>query len=303
MNLGPHYYDIAEALDNMKFTREREDANSNGRVQYVIKNLNRLRKAVLLVRDIPYLGPQMHTVVEHPLFKSPQDEYTLSTTEYLEFKTLIEKLKNKLQVLKEIVETDGLSDLHDMLSIRIPALNTFDELSKVADELKKSIELPLIDSRVESNVKIVGADRGSIIFYVSLGAAAAVKLIGVICWSAAVIRRERAEARILEEHAKTLQLKNESLRDLIEAQREQLRNITQGEAERIVRTHYDQNDPEAVERLKLSINSISELIDRGVTILPNGNDRETLKSFPDYSQLSLIESTIKQLKKSAETPS
>lgn len=243
MNLGPHYYDIAEALDNMKFTREREDANSNGRVQYVIKNLNRLRKAVLLVRDIPYLGPQMHTVVEHPLFKSPQDEYTLSTTEYLEFKTLIEKLKNK------------------------------------------------------------GADRGSIIFYVSLGAAAAVKLIGVICWSAAVIRRKRAEARILEEHAKTLQLKNESLRDLIEAQREQLRNITQGEAERIVRTHYDQNDPEAVERLKLSINSISELIDRGVTILPNGNDRETLKSFPDYSQLSLIESTIKQLKKSAETPS
>ena len=81
MNLGPHYYDIAEALDNMKFTREREDANSNGRVQYVIKNLNRLRKAVLLVRDIPYLGPQMHTVVEPPRVQIPHADYTLGTPE------------------------------------------------------------------------------------------------------------------------------------------------------------------------------------------------------------------------------
>ncbi|MBS4063364.1 MAG: hypothetical protein KGZ74_02340 [Chitinophagaceae bacterium] len=74
-----------------------------------------------------------------------------------------------------------------------------------------------------------------------------------------------------------------------------MKNILESEAESIALKHYNHKDPETVERLKLSIASIAELIDKGAKILPMNQSEDVQKAFPDYSQLNLIESTIKQI--------
>jgi hypothetical protein len=50
----------------------------------------------------------------------------------------------------------------------------------------------------------------------------------------------------------------------------------------------------------LSLTTIQDLIEKGAKILPADKSNDTTaKMFPDYDHLSMIESTIKQLKNSA----
>ena len=72
-------------------------------------------------------------------------------------------------------------------------------------------------------------------------------------------------------------------------------NVLEHEASAIQKKHYNSEDSETLNRLKLSITSIAELIEKGARILPEGNSEEVNKLFPDYSQLSIIESSIRQI--------
>ncbi|MBS4063365.1 MAG: hypothetical protein KGZ74_02345 [Chitinophagaceae bacterium] len=117
------------------------------------------------------------------------------------------------------IETESVSTLvsisillpffsrEDLLLINIPELKSFDELSKFSVDLKKGIELPVIEKEIQGQVEIVSAGNGSIVLYVTLGTILAVKLIAGVCWAAAVIRKKNVEANIFEQHAKTLKLK------------------------------------------------------------------------------------------------
>lgn len=297
MEIAVRYNDIINALDNISLQgRTRKDISNN--FTYNIQNVNELRQHLLTIQDIPYLEPQLQTILYSVLFRTTLDEISISRQEYLTLNSEIGALRIKLQVLKDIAEHDTTIMAEDILSVRVPSLNSFDALGKFATDLKRSIEIPIIDSGIDSNIEIIGAGKGSVILYISVGGLLAINLIGGICWSAAVIRRKMAEAKIFEEHARTLKLKNDSLQNLVEAQNTQIKNILQAEAEAIAAKHYTASDPETIERLKLSINTVSDLIDKGVKIMPQTGNEDIRKSFPDYSQLNLIESTIKQLRNS-----
>lgn len=297
MEIAVRYNDIINALDNISLQgRTRKDISNN--FTYNIQNVNELRQHLLTIQDIPYLEPQLQTILYSVLFRTTLDEISISRQEYLTLNSEIGALRIKLQVLKDIAEHDTTIMAEDILSVRVPSLNSFDALGKFATDLKRSIEIPIIDSGIDSNIEIIGAGKGSVILYISVGGLLTINLIGGICWSAAVIRRKMAEAKIFEEHARTLKLKNDSLQNLVEAQNTQIKNILQAEAEAIAAKHYTASDPETIERLKLSINTVSDLIDKGVKIMPQTGNEDIRKSFPDYSQLNLIESTIKQLRNS-----
>lgn len=156
--------------------------------------------------------------------------------------------------------------------------------------------MPINDSNTGGHVNILTAESGSIWLIVSLGAFTAVNLIAGICWAAAVIRKKNAEAKMFEAHAKTLELKNDALESLVDAQKQQLANMLTAESEAILSKFYDHKDPETLNRLKLSVSTVADLIDRGAKILPQSENDKIKSAFPDYNNLSLISSSIKQLK-------
>ena len=59
----------------------------------------------------------------------------------------------------------------------------------------------------------------------------------------------------------------------------QIKNIIEAEAEEIAKAHYKLNDPEVINRLKLSLNTVNDLIDRGTQILPSSTIKKLLKHF------------------------
>lgn len=263
---------------------------------YEVDNLTTLRKAIISVAEFPFVSAEVEAITNTWLFESSGNKKKLTSTDYTALNGLLNRLRIKLEVIQEIAESSKIFGKDNSILIRIPEIQSFDSLSKYANDFKKSIELPILDKRIGGEANLLSADEGSIIFYVSVGTLSAIKLVGAICWAAGVIRRKRAEAKIFEEHAKTLELKNDALTSLIDAQKVQLKHVLASEAEAIATGYYDHSEPETIERLKLSISTISDLINSGVQIIPTSKNEGIMKSFPDYNKMDLIESTIKQIK-------
>jgi hypothetical protein len=260
---------------------------------YFAKNLKSLKDAILQLEDIDLIKEDIDILKNSSLFSNNKDEDYFNSLQNSLIDLSTKRLNIGLHFLLKYREQNPSPELG--LFVRLPEIQNFDDLAKASNDFKKALEMPINDQQDGGYVKIETAEPGSIWLILSVGAMSAVNLIGAICWAAAVIRKKKAEAKIFEEHTRTLELKNDSLQIFVEAQKQQLKNILQGEAEAIAKNHYSSNDPEVISRLKLSISTVSDLIDRGSQILPSSDNVETLKSFPDYTKLHLIESTIKKL--------
>ena len=293
MNFIEYHETIEKALTALKLSTNW--INNDQDFNYQAKDLKTLRRSINIVEDIPYLSGNIETLKNSWLFQSTGDEQKITSSQNSEVNNAILTLRIKLETFKEIAETSKLFSGADTILIRIPEINSFDNLQKYASDLKKSIEIPILDESIGGNVTILSADEGSIIFYISVGTIGAVKLVAGICWAAAVIKKKKAEAKFFEQHAKTLGLKNDALSVFVDAQKVQMKNILDSEATAIANNEYNHTEPETIERLKLSISTVAELIDKGVQILPTSKDEDIQKSFPDYKNLNLIESTIKQI--------
>lgn len=293
MNFIEYYETIETGLPGLKLSTTYISGNQD--FTYQASGLNTLRRSINVIEDLPYISHEIAVLKNSWLFQFTGDGQKITSTQSSEVENAIKSLRIKLETFKEIAETSKLFNGSDTILIRIPEINSFDNLQKYANDFKKAIEIPILDESIGGNATILSADEGSIIFYVSLGAVAAVKLVAGICWAAAVIKKKKAEANIFEHHAKTLELKNDALSIFVEAQKIQMKNILDAEATAIANKEYNHAEPETIERLKLSITTVAELIDKGVQILPVSKDEDIQKSFPDYKKLDLIESTIKQI--------
>ncbi|WP_343304421.1 hypothetical protein AAHN97_22830 [Chitinophaga niabensis] len=190
-------------------------------------------------------------------------------------------MRNKKRKQKE------LNGPNDIRYIRLLGMPSFEALTKIPNELEKTIGIPIHDFGSDGNTQIASTQPSSIWLIISLSCIALVKLIGAISWTVAVIRKKRAEAKILENHAKTLNLKNNALLMLIEAQKKQISNMLTAEAQTIQSSHYSHNDPEVLARLKLSLNIMADLIDRGTKITTPSSDEKLTQKFPDFTKTKL----------------
>jgi len=291
MNIKENKELLKNALINLTF--KSKYISGSEEMSYVGTDLIKLREQITILENLEFLTPEIDALKKTSLFGSYSDEQYFSSREDSIISININKIKIGIEYLLRY--DNQIETPQNGLLIKLPEIQTFDDFAKISNELKKAVEIPVIDQNTGGYVKIGTAESGSIWLIISVGTITAVNLIGAICWSAAVIRKKKAEAKIFEEHARTLGLKNESLQTVIDAQKIQLKNIIEAEAEEIAKEHYNVNDPEVINRLKLSLNTVNDLIDRGTKILPSSDNKETLKSFPDYSNLNLIESGIKKL--------
>jgi hypothetical protein len=293
MNIKEALDKIERNLSKLKFASEFVTTQLSD-LKHTAKNLVPLKEAINELSDIDFVEPQINVLKSSALFKNYKDEDAFTSAENGKIIRTVDELRIGLTFLLKYYNS-AIKGGENVIEIKLPETNSFDELSKVSNDLKKAIEFPILDSNTDGKVEILTAENGSIWIIISVGTLAAVNLVASICWAAAVIRKKMAEAKMFEAHAKTLDLKNEALSALVSAQKTQLQNIVQAEAESIALKHYDIRDPETIGRLKLSLETTADLIDRGSKILPNSKDEVIKNAFPDYNKLSLIESSIKQI--------
>jgi hypothetical protein len=298
MGIRENYQTLKNALKHL-YVKSEYISGENGGKPYLISDISNLKKGIELLENIDFLEVYINDLKENSgLFKTFKEKDSFNSTQDTLIKENINSLRTGIIFLLNYFDEQTVNEKDiDGISVKLPELGSFDELNKISNDLKKAIELPINDAGIENGkTEIVSAERGSIWLNIALGTAAAVKLVASITWAATYLRKKKAEAKIYEEYTKTLELKNDALSSIIDAQKQQLKNILEAEVQAIISEQYNHNDPETLKRLELSINTTADLIDRGVKILPTSENDSIKELFPDYKNLNLIQSAIKQIK-------
>lgn len=270
---------------------------------YDVSNLKNLRKAIRRLSTIPDLQEEMGGIInEHQIFKSNNDTIHISTNDKNTLEEYLLYLRNGIEFMtNKFYQTHKELNDDSAIQVKLPDdIKDFDGLEKVSADLKRAISIPVYDKGINGYVEIVTAESGSIWLWVLLGTTTAVSVIARLCYAAAIIRKKNAEAKLFEEHAKSIGLKNQALADIVDAQKKNINATIEYEAEQIADKNYDSKEPELIGRLKMSIATFADLIDRGTRILPNpkSNIDDIKELFPDWNNLNLIESSNKLLENS-----
>ena len=206
--------------------------------------------------------------------------------------TLLKTLStNFLNVLLTTVPEEDVNSIN----IKLPPVNDFDELSKVSREIHLGLTQVILNDDINGQTKIVSVENGSIWLNVFVGASA-VTVIASLVWSAAVIYKKIQEGKLLAQQVRGLKVKNDSLEDILKAQKAETDVMIQAEAEHLSNEHFKENTPENIERIKNSITTFAELIGKGAEIHPALVAPENVANlFPDPTKLFGVESKIKRL--------
>ncbi len=290
---------IKQTLENnimhLDYKREYLSGNQPG---YLYADITNLKMAIEKVKNLGLYVALISDIEKSIIFSTSQDEIILTDTkEDTRLKKGLEVVRSGchalLMVLKELYQEE---DDESTLYLQMPKIKDLEDLSKKSKLLHTAISQSILDPSIKGNIKVRSYDIGSLWIVITVGSVLAVKLIGGIVWSAAVIRRRKMEFKKFEKHVKSLAIKNESQEDLKDAQKKQLETVLDAEAENLAKQYYKGHDAEKTERIKYSIKLICELMDKGVEIHPALKaSGEIGKLFPDYANLGLIESRIQEL--------
>jgi hypothetical protein len=100
----------------------------------------------------------------------------------------------------------------------------------------------------------------------------------------------------LQQQLTALKVKNESLQDIIKLQKAETNSVIVAEAEFIASENFKENSQENIERIKNSILTLAELINKGAEVQPALVAPEEVSNlFPDTKNLIGLESRIKKL--------
>jgi len=94
-----------------------------------------------------------------------------------------------------------------------------------------------------------------------------------------------------------MEIKNESLEDILNTQKELTNQLLENEAQSVLDEHFDDNnDNEQLERLKLTIKTFATLIQNGAEIHPSIMAPEKVQNlFPNYKNMDMLTTRIKQI--------
>jgi hypothetical protein len=216
-----------------------------------------------------------------------------------EGRTLLEELESlraNVLILVQALKTIQGNETETDIFIKLPTINDFDELSEFSKQIQTIFGQVIFNSEVDGELKILGAENGSIWLRVFVKTTLAVQLIGSIAWSSAVVYKKILEGRYMEELIKKESTKSEAIEKLKELRDFEINLLIGIEARHIYDEHFTKEDIDMIERLKRSIKMYTELLDKGVEIQPSLlNEEKVSNLFPDIKNLPSITSKIKQI--------
>lgn len=286
---------LQDIIKKLEWKSNDVNLGGNNGVVTQLSGLNNIRSVVNDISTLHLFDNIATSLKESVIFTTANNEMNIQVKEGREIVNNLNTLKtlstNFLNILLKTVPEEDVNSIN----IKLPNVNDFDELSKVAREIHLGLTQVILNKEINGQTKIVSVENGSIWFNVFVGASA-VTVIASLTWASAVIYKKIQEGKLLAEQVRGLKVKNDSLEDILKAQKAETETMIQAEAEHIASEHFKENIPENIERKKKSITTFADLIGRGAEIHPALVAPENVSNlFPDPTKLIGVESKIKRL--------
>lgn len=274
--------------------------NNQGQTTMKLSGLTNIRSVINNIRTLNLFDGVVESLSNSVIYTTANDQMTVQLQEGRDIVANLTLLKtlstNFLNVLLTTVPEEDINSIN----IKLPPVNDFDELSKVSREIHLGLTQVIYNDDINGQTKIISVENGSIWFNVFVGAPA-VTVIASLVWASAVIYKKILEGKLLAEQVRGLKVKNDSLEDILKAQKAETDLMIQAEAEHISSEHFQENTPENIERIKNSITTFADLIGKGAEIHPALVAPENVSNlFPDPTKLIGVESKIKRIANSGD---
>ncbi|MDA3897485.1 MAG: hypothetical protein PF482_15220, partial [Desulfobacteraceae bacterium] len=283
-------YGVIESSNHLKI----EKANSEN---IIIGNILAFKSFINDISVLPFFENEIKFITNSKLYSTSQSTFTIrNDIGYSIYKTA-EYLNNASEALSKVLEVMNPNIEENSIFILLPCTNDFKALVNNLTAFEKSINQVISNDTIKGQLRIKRWESGSFWVELMLGSQAAVSLIAAIAWSATVISKKYKESQLIEQHVRSLEIKNESLQDLLEKQKEVNSLLIQNEVKNIQVKHFGSNeDNENFERLRLTTKTFAELIQKGSEVHPALNAPEEVQNvFPNFKKLGSIVSQIKQI--------
>jgi hypothetical protein len=219
-----------------------------------------------------------------------------------ETRTLITKLVTAIESLRGYFKDMELPVPADnQISVRLRHVDNLTELSHQIEILEKALSQTILDPKLGGKLDVAAVDNGSVWLLLIVGTPAAVTFIGGLAWAAAVVFKKAQEGLLVQQHVDSLKIKNDALEQIREAQGKLLHEMVEAEARHLDKVTFGEDEnPERLKRIQFAIESLQTLIEKGAEIHPALNAPENVSNlFPNFKNLGLVESKIKQIPEKA----
>tara|TARA_A100000171_G_C2098934_1_gene128610 strand:- start:143 stop:1048 length:906 start_codon:yes stop_codon:yes gene_type:complete len=262
--------------------------------KYSVSGLTNLRKAIKEIDKTNLFQEKIQSLKNSSWFSGFEDQTDIVNFENKEIADFISFIQTASQGVIEYINLKSKIDEDFILNIYLPNQYSFSDFESLSNDLKKGIELPSLD--VGGSSKIVSAEPGSIWLVVAFTTSAAIAIVGKIIKIATKANIEIQKGKIFANYAQSLKLSNEMNQTILEAQKKLVDEIIDKEIEEAKKDLDTSDDITKVNRLKLAVKTISELLRREIKFLPSHKmGIDVMENFPDEENSSLIEKEIIKL--------
>lgn len=307
MRLQELYYLVRTAIHNwqdplFEINQARQSGNN-----YKLKNAKQITDLLTPLLPIGGVGNVVESIfsTDETFYKGTPAVFTEKEKEKI--LDLTANIRRSLNTIYGMCRTLGVSQNSNGFDIKLPPDITLDELADCTSDLRKAFSVcPLFQNEGEE-IRFLGVDVGSAwltFTVVSAGAALTCYILNnlaAVVDKLMVIREHNAVCRQQEELARASKLKNDLLEKIVEANKMIIKGQMQDAAAELASARGQTEDPEAVERIRGSMELLNKWLDRGMQIYASIDAPEEAKAaFPPVERQSLPDAVVKALAGGAE---
>jgi len=274
----------------------------------VIADVVNLRSRLEWLRGIPGFQDELTLLEKSIIFRTTSIQIQIPPDEWRSLQNAISRLIPKLLGLRQYLNAFLAQQDQISVFVKIPDFLDFAAVIDFEVKLQKTLSQIIFHSKIKDGVRLElrSWERGSPLWLeLFLGTQAAVNVVAASVWAGAVVYKKIQEGRLHQEYVRGLKLRNDNLEAILEAEKRLLNEIVDAEANNIALSCYDgENSQETLERVKYTIKEFAEMIEKGAEIHPALQAPESVQNlFPDFKNVSKIESKIKQLAEKSQAKS
>ncbi len=290
--------EIKEIIDSVipGFVINTENVIIGGTTYLHFKNIIAFKKALAELRKTDLFESIIDDIISNPAINTTTNEINANFEVGHQLLTKINNLKITAVNLSEALAPIVKEASENTVYIKLAEVRDFSDLAEAANSFNKIFSQTILGEEIGGEVFIQTVENGSIWLEVSLGSIKAVSVVASITLSAALAFREYQKGLYIKESTRARKIKNDKAEALQAAYKLLLDDLIDSEAAFIESKYYEKEDPERIERIKLSIKMLSEQMQKGADILPSKKiPPEIASEFPDLKNLPMLTSKIKEI--------
>lgn len=305
MRMSYMYYLLKKSIDGLKRIKKVEESANNNRKWTVLTNYSALNDTLSDLHCLPAFKKDIDAIQQ--ILSDSRFVVADKTKHFpIEGEKLykdIQSLQYKLEIIVDFLEQCGFSEDQLGFDVKMPPTDDFSEFANNIDTLQKVLnQCPYLTINDE-RVKIQSVDIGSIwlkFAVVATSTSLILSNLATIVDKCVKIQSHYITMQQQEENLRQAQLKNDVLNSVIEANKMYYDKLIDNAA-----TELEQEIPnvelsnEDKERVKMSIDNLVKLIDKGMEIYASIDAPEEVKDlFPTSDEIKSLSEPLKQLSES-----